>query len=178
MKTKDYKNFDTLTLYVKKTKAEQIKEYYKIFKWNLIEEKENDKYADIVDLTFSRPHKIENKDELQLNQVYLEENINELAKLENRKHSKSLIFGLSFAIVILILLIQGILFVVNFSFTRELIWGIVLIFLSVLLIVGLVLLLIRIFKNENVVFNAKQQEITSEINSICSYVVNLGGDYE
>ena len=65
----DYENYDTLNLYVKKIKAEEIKERYKNFGWILFNEQENATYEDILDLTFTRPHKIENKDELQLMQV-------------------------------------------------------------------------------------------------------------
>ena len=56
----NYKDFDKLSLYVKKYKAEEIIKHYKNFNWKLVSESENKKYEDIVDLTFIRKHKIEN----------------------------------------------------------------------------------------------------------------------
>ena len=63
MKINDYINYDSLKLYVKKNKSKEIIEHYKLFGWELAEEFENKKYEDILDLTFCRAHKIENKDE-------------------------------------------------------------------------------------------------------------------
>ena len=69
--------YDELRLYVKKTKKDEIVNHYKVFGWNLVSINENKRYEDIVDLEFKRPHKIKEKDELQLLQVYMEENVNQ-----------------------------------------------------------------------------------------------------
>ena len=101
MKIDNYKEYDTLTLYVKKNKSTGIIKHYKIFGWELVEEADNNMYADLVDLTFIRSHKIKNKDELQLQQVYMEETLNKLGKLDKFKHAKSASVGLSVGTIIL-----------------------------------------------------------------------------
>ena len=78
----DSNKFDTLNLFVKKIKRQDVVDTYTSLGWKLLTEKENDRYEDIIDLTFLRPHKIQNKDQLQLMQVYTEDNLNEIAKLE------------------------------------------------------------------------------------------------
>lgn len=41
---KDYKNYDTLTLFVKKKKLGEVIEHYTVFGWKLIEQKDNSRY--------------------------------------------------------------------------------------------------------------------------------------
>lgn len=104
---------DFLDLYVKKEKSQEIVRRYRIFGWQLEKASENNLYEDLVDLTFSRPHNIPNKDELQLVQVYMEEKVNEIAKEEHHKHSKSIALGLSCGVLGLVLIALGLLFCFN-----------------------------------------------------------------
>lgn len=113
MKTNKTNDFDTLTLYVKKLKANEIIEYYKTFGWVLENETENKKYEDLIDLTLKRPHQIENKDELQLMQVYMEEKVNKIGKIEHHKHSKTTAFCLFFGVIGLFMLIVGVFSLLN-----------------------------------------------------------------
>ena len=63
---------DTISIKSKKRASEHIIARYGDFGWTLTDRKEDKLYGDIVHLTFSRPHCIKNKDELQLMQVRLE----------------------------------------------------------------------------------------------------------
>ncbi len=85
----DYNNYDQINLTVKRQNAEEVILSYGAFLWEKIEEKEDKQYHDILHLSFIRPHKIPNKDRLQLLQVHYEQLINERAVVENKKHAKS-----------------------------------------------------------------------------------------
>ena len=126
MKINDYINYDSLKLYVKKNKSKEIIEHYKLFGWEVLEEFENKKYEDILDLTFCRPHKIKNKDELQLLQVYMEERLNEQAKIEKHKHSKTTSIGLCLGVIGVGLITLGLLACLKVIMFVSLIGGILL----------------------------------------------------
>ena len=85
----DYNNYDQINLTVKRQNADEVILSYGAFLWEKIEEKEDKQYHDILHLSFIRPHKIPNKDRLQLLQVHYEHFINERAVAENKKHAKS-----------------------------------------------------------------------------------------
>ena len=89
MKEKDFQNFDYLDIIVKKKSEQEISNAYSAFLWNKIYKKEDRRYNDVVHLSFRRPHKINNKDSLQLLEVYYESALNNRADLEIKKHSKS-----------------------------------------------------------------------------------------
>ena len=85
----DYNNYDQINLTVKRQNADEVILSYGAFLWEKVEEKEDKQYHDILHLSFIRPHKIPNKDRLQLLQVHYEHFINERAVAENKKHAKS-----------------------------------------------------------------------------------------
>lgn len=173
------KEFDTLTLYVKKEKSEKIIENYKVFKWELVEEKENTQYEDIVDLTFIRQHKIENKDELQLLQVYMEERLNEQGKIEKHKHSKSCVLGLCLGLLCGALIALGLLFCFQVLPKFGLVGGIVLASFGFLLVLFELIYLPKLFKKESVFYENRSKILEQEINIICKNASALaGGEYE
>ena len=86
---KDYQNFDYLDIIVKKVSENEIENAYLSFLWEKTDKKEDKRYIDVVHLSFRRPHKIKNKDRLQLLQVYYEYALNSRAQLSIKKHSKS-----------------------------------------------------------------------------------------
>ena len=113
MEITNYNEFDTLEIYAKKDKSKHVKACYQSFAWSVVEEKENDRYGDTIDLTFQRPHKLKNKDELQLMQVYMEDSLNKYGSLERQKHAKSTICGITFGLLSLLVLIVGIILLKN-----------------------------------------------------------------
>ena len=86
---KDYWNFDYIDLTVKRKNAQEVKDFYGVFLWQEISRKEDRQYHDILHLSFKRPHKIDNKDRLQLLQVRYESELNKRAILDGKKYSKS-----------------------------------------------------------------------------------------
>ena len=173
----DYENYDTLNLYVKKIKAEEIKERYKNFGWILFNEQENATYEDILDLTFTRPHKIENKDELQLMQVYMEERINSIGKIERHKHSKSTSIGLCLGTFTLLLLALGLwLIITQYTITSSLVFGIISTAFSVFFIVLEAVFFPKLIKHENKSFKEKYDKLYKEADDLCKKAINLRGN--
>lgn len=175
MKNEHINEFDTLTLYVKKHKTEQIIESYKKLKWDFVEYKENQKYEDIIDLTFKRQHKINNKDDLQLIQVYLEDKLNNIGKLEKNKYAKSTVFGLSICLPSFLLAVLGALLlfkVFNFASTQV---GIVLTSVFTPLIILESVLLYKIRRHELASFEKKSNTLQSELDTILQKASEITG---
>ena len=144
MENFDYNNFDKLNLFVKKQKLQDVINTYSSLGWKLVEKKDNKKYVDIIDITFLRPHNLKNKDDLQLIQVYVEDNLNDIAKLEKYKHSQTPTVGLSLGCLIFLLLFVGINLIVT---SQLLILAIFLIIVSIVLTILQIKLLKRLFKD-------------------------------
>ena len=171
----NYKEYDRITLLVKHNLSKEIIEYYKILGWELEKEDENKRYQDIVDLTLIRPHKIENKDELQLLQVYMEERINKLSRLERHKHSFSTSYGLFFGIIGLILATFGVLFILNILPTFKLVGGIVFCGIGGLMMLSCAIFIPRIFKKEKIKFEKNHTMLTNELKEIFVKASKLTG---
>ena len=144
-----------------------------------MEEKENKRYEDIVDLTFARPHKIKNKDELQLQQIYMEEKLNAIGKLERTKHVKTTSFGVSFGVITLAIFILGLLVAIKVNSIWGIIAGCMIAFVGLALILFETRLLIKVYSRERIVFDKKYEELKQGIIAILQTVKQLtGGEYE
>ena len=168
----NYKEYDVLNLLVKQKKVKDIIERYKIFGWEVFEESENRKYQDIIDLTLVRKHKINNKDELQLYQVHMEENLNKQGKLEKNKYSKSLCFGLFFGGLGLILFLFNILNLIKF-FTWALTPQIICLVVGIIFILLVVIFVPIIVKREKRKFISKKEALEEKLKTICDYAKKL-----
>lgn len=175
MENKNYNDFDTLKLYVKKNKVDDLKKSYSCFGYELTSESPNNKYEDIVDLEFERPHKISNKDELQLLQVYMEENVNKLAKTEKNKHSKSTIFGLIFGPLCLAFVLFGAYLVLKVQTPLGLIFGVVSIILGIAVGIVTTIVSIEISKKEKITFEEIKNQLNSNTSEICAKAKKLLG---
>jgi len=78
----DYKNYDRLFVTVKLNKLEEPEKCYDALGWECVGKK--NVRGGRVQINYRRPHRVENKDELQLLQVYLEAALNEEGKLDTR----------------------------------------------------------------------------------------------
>ena len=176
---KNNNEFDYLTIYAKKEKANEIISHYSAFGYTKIDVKENNRYEDLIDITFSRPHKIKNKDELQLNQVYIEEKINELARIEKHKHSKTTSIGLSLGTLCISLITLGILSIVNIINTIPLVFAITFIAFGIVLLILELIFLHKIYKNENLFYKTNSEKLLTEIAEIIKTAHSLiGENYE
>lgn len=175
MKTKNYNDFDIFKIYVKKNKSTEVIENYKSFGYELVEETPNERYEDILNLEFQRPHKIHNKDDLQLLQVYMEENVNDQAKLEKNKHSKSTIFGLCFGSLCLAFILLGAYLVLKIATVIGMIFGIISIVFGIAIGVVTIIVTIEMIKKEKIVFEKKHKEIVANTKSVCLEAEKLLG---
>lgn len=175
MKTNNYNEYDKLVLYVKKEKLEEIVEHYILFGWELESQKENDRYEDILDVVFSRPHKIENKDELQLLQVHMEERLNKKAKIDKHKNGLITAAGLCMGSIlagIITILVLSLFDVLQFGLVIKILLGVSI----VCLIVIECLFLPKIYKYEKEKYKIDYLAVEDEINAICERVKILVGD--
>lgn len=89
----DYRDYDYLDVYIKKKHAEDLERAYAAFKWEMLTKKERSGSDGIVLYTFRRPHKMENKDELQFLQVNAEFEMNAINSVWHNKHCRSALLG-------------------------------------------------------------------------------------
>lgn len=169
----DYNNFDFLSLYVKKDKKEEILKYYRTFKWDLKEEKPNRRYADIVDLVLFRPHLMQNKDELQLLQVYMEEGLNKKAKLEHNKYFKATTLGVGLSLLGIVLIVISLIFNFNLEGLFNLFLTILFAFVGVCLIIICISILPTIIKKEKELFKQNVEMVENQLSLICIRVSEI-----
>ena len=96
---RDYWNFDYVDLTVKRKNIDELTKSYSSFLWQEVSRKEDRRYHDILHVSFRRPHKIKNKDRLQLLQVKYEAQLNKRALLDSKKYSKSQAISLTLAVL-------------------------------------------------------------------------------
>lgn len=169
----DYTNFDRLEVLAKKEKSDKIIECYNSFQWKLINCKENERYNDTFNLTFSRPHKISNKDYLQYTQIEMENTLNDIGKLEKNKHTKSTVCGLSLGIIIILLLTIATTCLLKLNTTFSLILGILCSTFAIIMVIICTLTSVSISKKENIYFEKKHLQLTETLDKICNKVKEI-----
>ena len=90
MNTLDYREYDSLSLLVKREALDIMISYYRDFGWSVVRMDDDRRFFDLVHLTLARAHRIENKDKLQLLQIRLEGVINALGDAKRKKHKRTL----------------------------------------------------------------------------------------
>lgn len=179
MRTDDYNNYDVLNLYVKRNKLENIINKYTIFGWELEKQEDNKEYEDIVELTFVRFHKIKNKDELQLLQVYMEERLNKVGQLERNKNAKTTSLAFIFGVIGLVMIVFGILDLIFNFFSVSIAGDIIFLSIGAILELTGILVIPKIYKKEKFDFDSKISVLELEIENICERVkVLVGGKDE
>lgn len=174
----DYNEFDSISLALKEEELDKMLSYYKAFGWQEYERNEDRRYFDIVHIRLIRKHKISNKSKLQLLQVKMEAAVNRFAAVRKNKHSRSICFILTTAVLGAALAFLGL----YLSFTLyQSGFKLAPLFSSISLIgVAVPLLLIpkmkALVREEKRVFLAKFKEMTSEISRIISKAKKLYGD--
>ena len=87
--SKDYNNFDYLSVSVKSDQLSRILQCYRVLGWTEVKTEDDKRYYDMSYVRLRRPHKIPNKDRLQYLQVRMESAINSLVEIVGRAHVKS-----------------------------------------------------------------------------------------
>ena len=166
---------DTLELYVKKDKSSDIIKSYEAFGWNVASHTENSKYEDLVDLTFERPHDIKNKDELQLMQVYLDDRLEQIGKLQKKKHAKSTSFGLTIGPFSMLLITLSLLLFIHDQSLSNILLGSLMIVVGLAFIVLEIIILPKLYKKENEEYSKRHSTLKYEISNLCTYAQTLIG---
>lgn len=172
----DYHNYDKLTLYVKDDREKNLIRIYKGLGYTLISSTPNKKYNNIVDLTFIRPHKIENKDKLQYLQVDLEIELNNIGKLEKNKHSKSMALGLTIGVFSLFIIFVGIYLLLGASILISKIGFLIMIIIGLLSLASELIFLPKLIKKENRDFEVKNKEANHRLEKIFDKIKTIKGD--
>ncbi len=130
---------DLIKVAVRENRAEELEKIYSAFLWEKVNTAER-RRGNIRDLTFSRPHKIKNKDDLQYLQVAAENLFNDLDGLEGNKRAGSVALGLCLGIISVFVILYGIHLSVVINTVESIAWGCVVCFfgaaLCVLAVVG------------------------------------------
>ena len=171
----DYNNYDKLHLYVKKSREERVINIYNALGYELVSNKPNRKYSNIMDLTFVRPHKIQNKNSLQYLQVCLEIELNKIGKTEKHRHSLSVSFALTMGLLSILLGGFSVFFLINSFSVLQKIINITLFFSSVIIFVLGAFLTSKIIKNENKKFKEKNDEYIKNVNEIFEDIQKIRG---
>lgn len=164
---RDYENYDYLFITVKKSKLERLKTHYRQLGWEDTEMHEDARYDDITHISLRRPHKIENKDELQLMQVYLEAAWNKIGKIENNPRPKTLIAGLGLGLLSAALLVVGICLILLGQSKILLAWGVVSAVAAIVAAVLCTVFTVILFKREGKKSAAELEAAKREIEAIC-----------
>ena len=166
---------DKLTMYVKKSKVDHIVQQYSAFGWDVVDQTENKKYEDIVDITFSRPHTIQNKDHLQLLQVYMEDGLNRMGKLENNKYPVTISLGLCAGVLGLLMLVLGGLFAFSILPVLGIIGGCIMAFLGLALLILGSIAIPKVFRKEVRKYQKMHAILEREIKDIVKEAKALRG---
>ena len=175
-KLNDYNNYDKTTIFVKKTMSKEILEHYKIFGWEIADENDNETYEDIIDITLIRPHKINNKDELQFLQVAMEEKFNKIGRLEKYKNAKTTSLGLIFGIIGLVLITLGILMIIKVLPFNILSLSIITTALGLISFILGITIVPNLHKNEINHYSVKKKILEEELEEIYKKVSSINGD--
>lgn len=161
----DYHSFDKMEIAVKTNKEKQLIKDYALFGFTVVDRYADKIYSDVAHVTFTRPHKIPNKDKLQLLQIYYENYVNDESELEKNKHTKSGTFAASAFLSGLILLCLGVIFIFATPIIINVI-GYVLAALSVAVVVLMLTRIRKLVRKENEDFKFKTDAIKRNINSV------------
>lgn len=101
---RDNYEYDYVAITVKSSVEKEVLDGYACFKWEVQERKER---KDSVDLVLRRPHRIENKDRLQLLQVNMEKATENLIKYKQYKFTVIKAVAFYFALLGILAIISG-----------------------------------------------------------------------
>lgn len=169
---------DTISVQGKKQASEHIIKRYGDFGWQLTEKKDDKLYGDVVHMKFTRPHFIENKDELQLLQVRLEIAYNKTGKLARKSTARTAVLSTVSAILAAAFAAGGIVLILLLGGLIPLICG------SVLCAVGAVIAVVggifshRVYKKDKTKFALLIEKEVEKIENLCKCAKELRGEHE
>lgn len=116
---------DKISLNLRREAAEHVEECYRDLGWQVDGVREDKSDEGMLTVDFFRPHKIDNKDELQLLQVRLDIALNDIGKNVARRSLRAMWTGLVLGIATLAFLLQGVMMLVLFSGAAAIAFGVI-----------------------------------------------------
>lgn len=171
----DYHNFDRLSVTLKLDKEPEMVERFGCFGWRQVERFDDRQYDDLVHIAFERPHKIDNKDELQLLQVNMESCVNKSAKLKKNKLAKTTIIGLIAGMIGCGMIAGGIVIAVLLHSILTIALGSVLAAAGLAEILICLPFLLKTAKKEQENFTIQYAQTVEETDKICNAAKALTG---
>lgn len=170
---RDYNKYDYQTIVAKIEKANRLIEDYASFGWKKIEECPHSIYENLIEITFEREHKIANKDDMQFLQVNYEYYINQIGRLERKKHKKSVIFGISMILIISMLILFAVFAPIKLTGTLAIILCSVYSFFALLFIILTIIILNVLIEKEKNIYDSKSKEYEIASRQICEQAKKL-----
>ena len=165
---RDHKNYDYLTITAKVEREEEIIASYATLGWEKVKVTEDKRFFDLDVVEFRRPHKVENKDRLQLLQVKLETLLNTYGALRHKRKAKSTTFGLFGGIFGCIAIAAGIaLLVTEIGQLTATIAGIILLIAGVAVPTVVGVFMRRVIETEARDYSERMTSILNGIDDIC-----------
>lgn len=174
-KIKNYNEYDSLVLYVKDNKTKLIIEEYRNLGWELVSSVSNNRYKNIMNLTFVRPHVIENKDELKLLQVDIESTLNKMGRLEKNKCRGVIVVGLSLLVLGVALTALSILQLFNSCSMLDKVLGVSLLIGAIITFTFMYYIVPIIYRADIMKFEAKYLEIKSTLATVHQRIKDVRG---
>lgn len=178
MKNKDYQNYDYLDIIVKTENEQEVVNAYSTFLWEKIQKKEDKQYNDVVHFSFRRPHKLPNKDRLQLLQVYYEFALNNLSDIKIKKHSKSKVRICNLSFFSVALLFGAGVFIYFLKSTLALILGGVFALGVIGAVIPLSFAIKKLYIKENNVYQIRKGQLEKEIQEVLLEVKSLTQNFD
>ena len=161
------KEFDYIRIQVKDEFFDRVIASYSSFGWEVFEINDSQSFFETKDVTLSRKHHIEEKDKLQLYQVYMENSYSKLNKINKSRYSTSVVVGLSVGLLALALVCIAIFFAVKTPYVWLRVISIILACCACLVLVVLLFALKKIKNSEDLAFHKNVNRIKREIEDVC-----------
>lgn len=165
--------YDNLYVTIRRDKAEDCMRCYRSFGWEVFSCEEHRIYYNLLNLSLRRPHKISNKDELQLLQVYLETALNTIGKLERKPRPLTVTIWSLFSVIIAGLIVAGLCFALISTVFTYVVIGWVCVGLGVLFIAPAVLITVRLYRLDGMFAAAGKLAADREIEMVCARAEQL-----
>ncbi len=170
----DYRNYDRLFVTVKLNKLDELEECYRALGWECVDSRDDSVYRGRVHLVYRRPHRIENKDKLQLLQVYLESALNDEGRLESRAMPLTAATGIITGFVTLALVALGLCLMYLLDNPVIYIAGIIFLTCSAAMLLLAVTVTLKVFFGENKRRKTKLLHARAEIEAVLKEAAAIG----
>ena len=169
---------DKVTIKSKRQAAEHIIGRYGDLGWTLEERADDKIYENIVHLTFTRPHFIENRDELQLLQVRLDIAYNAMGRYSAKIPARASLLGSILGLLAMGFISGGVLVIVLLGGLLTVISGALMCAAGVGSGILSVVLSARIHKKDRAKYSALIEDEVKKIDGLCSTARALRGEHE